>query len=86
MSEERRKAVRHRTLKGGKIVVNDGFSTFDCQVRNLSEAGAKLVVAGIIGIPERFVLALDDGRRFDCLVIWRTETEIGVSFSAGATS
>jgi len=81
MTEERRASHRHRTLKGGKIVLNDGFSTFDCTVRNLSDAGAKLIVAGIIGIPQRFQLALADGRRFDCEMIWHSAGEIGVRFT-----
>lgn len=80
MTEERRKTFRRRTLKGGKIVINSGYSTFDCSVRNLSDDGAKLIVAGIIGIPDHFDLAMDDGRRFGCAVIWRTEVEIGVKF------
>ncbi len=81
MSEETRSSQRHRTLKGGKIVLNDGFSTFTCTIRNMSDTGAKLSVPSVIGIPERFELALDDGRRFDCDVAWRTETELGVRFS-----
>jgi hypothetical protein len=80
MSEDSREAQRHRTLKGGKIVINDGFSTFDCTIRNLSETGAKLVVSSSLAIPQRFVLAMDDGRRFECELAWRTETEIGVHF------
>jgi zona occludens toxin (predicted ATPase) len=79
--EESRKVQRHRTLKGARIVVNDGFSTFQCTVRNLSEAGAKLKVASIIGIPDRFELALDDGQRFKCEVVWKSETEIGIRFA-----
>lgn len=82
MAEDKREAQRHRTLKGGSIVVNDGFSTFDCTVRNLSESGAKLTVVSSLGIPQRFVLAMADGRRFDCEIAWRTETEIGVRFLA----
>jgi zona occludens toxin (predicted ATPase) len=81
MSEQPRASQRHRTLKGAKIVVNDGFSTFTCTVRNMSETGAKLLVPSVIGIPERFTLALDDGRSFACEVAWRTETELGVQFS-----
>lgn len=80
MHEDNRDAQRHRTLKGGRIVVNDGFSTFDCTIRNLSETGAKLVVTSSLGIPERFELAMLDGRKFACAVAWRTETEIGVRF------
>ena len=82
MTEDNRNAQRHRTLKGGSIVVNNGFSTFDCTIRNLSEAGAKLTVANAIGIPEQFELAMQDGRRFPCEVAWRTQTEIGVRFTS----
>lgn len=80
MQDDNRDTQRHRTLKGGSIVINDGFSTFDCTVRNLSETGAKLAVTSSLGIPERFGLAMHDGRRFECAVAWRTETEIGVRF------
>jgi hypothetical protein len=82
MADEPRSAPRRRTLKGGRIVVNDGFSTFDCTVRNMSETGAKLVISSVLGVPERFTLAMDDGRSFSCEVAWRTETEIGVRFTA----
>ena len=78
--EEHRIAPRQRILKGGMIVINDGFSTFKCTVRNLSETGARLKVAGIIGIPDSFRLAMDDGRKFACTVVWKTESEIGVKF------
>ncbi|SFV36342.1 PilZ domain-containing protein [Devosia crocina] len=80
MQEERRQTHRQRTLKGGRIVTNDGHSTFDCTVRNLSGEGAKLIVTSIIGIPQRFGLAMHDGRSFSCETIWHTETEIGVRF------
>lgn len=80
MTEEKRATHRHRTLKGGKIVLNNGHSTFDCTVRNLSDAGAKLIVASIVGIPRTFVLAMDDGRRFSCESIWQKDGEIGVRF------
>lgn len=80
MTEERRAAPRQRTLKGGRIVINNGSSTFDCTIRNLSEIGARLRVTSIIGIPDTFHLAMDDGRQFDCAVAWRTETELGVKF------
>lgn len=80
MQEERRRIPRQRTLKGGRIVLNDGFSTFDCTVRNLTAEGAKLIVSSIIGIPQRFALAMQDGRQFNCETIWHTETEIGVRF------
>ncbi len=80
MTEDHRSAPRQRVLKGGRIVINDGFSTFQCTVRNLSDTGARLKVASIIGIPDAFQLAMDDGRKFACTVAWKTEFEIGVQF------
>lgn len=80
MQDERRRYHRNRTLKGGRIVINDGHSTFDCTVRNLSDEGAKLVVTSILGIPQHFALSMIDGRTFNCEIIWHTETELGVKF------
>lgn len=80
VEKERRTHIRQRTLKGGRIVINDGMSTFQCTMRNFSPAGARLQIAGVIGIPDSFELLLDDGRKFACKVIWRTATEIGVNF------
>lgn len=82
MSDEHRVSPRQRVLKGGRIVINDGFSTFQCTIRNLSDTGAKLKVASVVGIPEQFQLIMDDGRKFGCTVAWRTAEEIGVSFTA----
>ncbi|WP_240232425.1 PilZ domain-containing protein [Devosia lacusdianchii] len=80
MTEEHRAAPRQRVLKGGRIVINDGFSTFQCTVRNLSDTGARVKVASIVGIPDSFELAMDDGRKFACTVVWKTATELGVKF------
>jgi hypothetical protein len=80
MTDDHRSAPRQRVLKGGRIVINDGFSTFQCTVRNLSETGARLKVASIIGIPDTFQLVMDDGRKFACTVAWKTEFEVGVKF------
>ena len=84
MQEERRATIRHRTLKGGKIAINEGFSTIDCTIRNLSTAGAMLRVTSVVGIPDAFQLVLHDGQTFDCVVQRRTATDIGVSFQPAA--
>lgn len=80
MTDDQRAAPRRRTLKGGKIVINNGFSTIQCTVRNLSATGARLQVTSILGIPDTFQLAMDDGQKFDCTIAWRKETELGVKF------
>ena len=80
MQEERRATIRHRTLKGGRIAINDGYSTLECTVRNLSDAGALLRVTSVVGVPDTFQLVMADGSKFDCTVARRTATEIGVKF------
>lgn len=81
MDDERRATIRHRTLKGARIATNEGHSTINCMVRNLSEAGALLRLTSVIGVPDAFQLVLDDGRSFDCTVAHKSATEIGVRFS-----
>jgi hypothetical protein len=78
--EERRKALRHRTLKAGSISFNRAAG-IDCRVRNLSPAGACLEVASQVGIPDDFVLVIEnDHLHQPCHVIWRTATRLGVEF------
>ncbi|MDP2409997.1 MAG: PilZ domain-containing protein [Pseudolabrys sp.] len=80
--DDRRKAQRHRTLKGGSITINHG-GAYDCRVRNLSPAGALLEVASQVGIPDDFVLVIEaDHFKQPCHVIWRTATRLGVEFRA----
>lgn len=82
MTEEHRAASRHRVLKGGRIVINDGFSAYKCMVRNLSETGARLKVESIVGIPDSFQLVMDDGRKYACTTVWKTAVELGVKFDS----
>lgn len=81
MDEERRGTIRHRTLKGGRIATNDGFSTINCTVRNMSENGALLRLTTVVGVPDIFQLVMDDGRKFDCTVAHKSATDLGVHFS-----
>lgn len=76
----RRVSRRMRTLKKATIVIQGGYSVFDCVIRNISETGALLQVGGL-GIPSHFTLKYDAPvPTHPCTVRWRTETAIGVSF------
>ena len=81
--EEKRQTIRHRVLKGGHVVFNDGRSTISCIARDISEDGAKLRFETVIGVPDRFALVLHDGTRHACVVRWRTANELGVHFETG---
>lgn len=78
---EHRTSRRVRVLKTGSIEVSSG-SAIDCVIRNLSKTGAALEVASPLGIPEEFVLSIPaDYLKFQCRVVWRKPTRIGVRFA-----
>ena len=80
---EKRGADRHRVLKAGTIEFGGG--AINCTVRNLSNSGAALDVAGPLGIPDRFTLVLlANGHHKSCRVVWRKEKRIGVTFDSNA--
>lgn len=78
--EERRAALRHRTLKAGIIAFNRAGG-ISCTVRNLSDRGANLEVESPVGIPDDFTLAIDSDHLLrHCRVVWRANHRLGVEF------
>lgn len=78
---ERRRAARHRALKKGEILFNDGYSGIDCLIRNISDTGALLITQNPVGIPARFNLKLEAPRPLRrCELRWRGADRIGVRF------
>ncbi|MHB1103785.1 MAG: PilZ domain-containing protein [Devosia sp.] len=77
---EQRAADRRRVLKGARIVFNNGGSTINCTVRNLSAAGALIRVETVVGIPDAFVLVVADGTRQMSEVVRRSGNDIGIRF------
>jgi len=80
MTTDRRRPNRRRVLKGARISHCGPGTSTECRVRDLSEAGACLVVANSVGVPETFDLVFGDGRVRHCRFEWRTAEKIGVSF------
>lgn len=79
--ENRQTPIRPRTLKGARIVFNQGFSTITCVVRNLTEGGAKLELDTMSGVPDEFTLVFDTGAaERTCSVRWRKGNAIGIQF------
>ena len=78
---ERRLWPRTRVLKKGRIVFNQRRSVIDCTIRNLSAAGALLIVKSLVGIPDRFDLSVDsDAVNHAASVIWKRANQLGVKF------
>ena len=81
-AQERRNVRRNRVLKGGRIRFNQGYSAFECTVRNLNEHGAMIVLGETTGLPHDFELEIngETGHRA-AHVMWRDATRCGLVFN-----
>ena len=83
---ERRKAPRSRVLKSGKIIIAPKAPAIACTIRNLSDAGALLIVeSSTYGIPTLFELVIGNGPRLSCRTVRRDQTSIAIEFIAQAS-
>lgn len=81
MSELRRE-TRLRTFLKGRIVFNNGNSSMDCLVRDLSGSGARLMLSQTATLPEGFDLHIPAKERVHKATLrWRREDSIGVTFA-----
>ena len=78
---ERRPMPRRKVLLEGKTVYEFGRSAIPCQIRNLSEQGARIVVSMHHYLPRELELViLRDMRVFKAELIWRIGYEAGLAF------
>ena len=77
--EERRRTERHAMRGMGKILGGTGSLPRDCWISDISDGGARLHSEA--DIPDEFVLALPQGGRRECRVVWRLGHEAGVSLT-----
>lgn len=76
---EKRAAPRHKVFKRGTIAFGGGG--FDCTVRNMSTTGARIELAGPVGLPPSFMLVIEaDQFMRRCRPVWRQEQRIGLAF------
>lgn len=82
---EHRKETRQRVFLKGRIVFNNGSSSFDCLVRDMSSSGARLVMSDATTLPEVFDLYIPQkDRTYRATLRWRREDGIGVTFEEPA--
>jgi PilZ domain len=81
MDDNKRIAPRQKVLKAGRIILED-LHGFDCQLRDISATGAKIMVAGEEKLPDTFrlLMAADSSIR-PVKVAWRKPGSIGVHFT-----
>jgi hypothetical protein len=87
MSTEQRKWRRKPIGADGFLYTFDGQQIGPCQVRDVSEGGAMLVLSSDGELPRQFVLALSrSGQvRRHCQTVWQTTNHAGVRFTGTST-
>ena len=78
---EPRRADRVRTILGARVVFNGGRSSIDCQIRNMSDTGARLTLNEGLSLPGEFDLEIPTRNKVHRVVLrWRTKDAAGVQF------
>lgn len=84
---EHRNAIRSRAVLKAQIRYNGGLMSAPCVIRDVSETGARLELAGDLALPDQFDLHIDKKnatRR--AIVKWRRAREVGVAFADAAAA
>lgn len=80
MSNNRRE-TRQRTFLKGRIIFNNGSSSMDCLVRDMSASGARLALTETASLPEIFELYIPQkDRSYRSTLRWRRTDGMGITF------
>lgn len=72
-----------RSLLKATVLFASGHRSMDCMVRDISDAGARLVFGTMPAVPDHFELHIPSrGSLQTCVAVWRHEDTIGVRFVA----
>lgn len=82
MVDDRRTHRRARVLRRAKVVFSRGYAALDCVVLDISPGGARLKLASLLGVPDRFELRLDGGPVHAASVRYRTADATGICFES----
>jgi hypothetical protein len=78
---DKRKEARQRTFLKGRIIFNNGASSMDCLVRDLSSTGARLALTETATLPDTFDLFIPQkDRTYKANLRWRRTDGIGIAF------
>lgn len=78
----KRSAPRQPVLRSAKAQFAD--AVVDCLVLDFSAQGARVSIDGFVPFPERLVLELRSGSRWDAVRRWQRGLEVGLEFTAFA--
>ncbi|MGO9048083.1 MAG: PilZ domain-containing protein [Xanthobacteraceae bacterium] len=84
---ERRASRRQKSFLRGIVYFDKRRSVMACLVRDLSEAGARIVLSQTVAIPDLIELHIPQREEtLSARVQWRRADEIGLAFSKAATT
>ena len=82
---EKRRAPRARRLRQARCVFNNGSSSLDVTLRDISPGGAQIVGDALICLPPTFELRIHDGRggysARQARVVWSKTRSAGLEFT-----
>jgi hypothetical protein len=79
---ERRRHTRKKSFLRGCLYFNNRRSAADCLVRDISEAGARLIFSGAVTVPDFVDLYIPQKEEtLRAHVEWRRGDEMGVTFA-----
>jgi hypothetical protein len=82
MMGERRRHTRHKSFLRGCIYYNNRRSAVDCLIRDMSEAGAKLIFSSVVTVPDAVDLYIPQREQMlRAHVQWRKGDEMGVTLT-----
>ena len=80
---ERRPQRRTRVLLGARIAYQDGAQCFDCTIRDLTNAGARISLPRNQPMPSLvYLINMRDRTAHEAKVAWNNGKEAGLSFLA----
>jgi hypothetical protein len=84
--QDRRERGRDKVFLGGVARLNEGGSTMDCVVRNISENGACVELPSSARLPQQMNLTIGQkGRSVLAEMIWRQANRVGLAFRTMVT-
>ena len=80
--KDMRKNARRQLCHAARILVGEKSSQRACQISDISEGGARLILDADGDLLDRFVLLLtaNGGAQRRCRVVWRRGLDVGVAF------
>ncbi|PHR61174.1 MAG: hypothetical protein COA43_04135 [Robiginitomaculum sp.] len=80
--QRRLEPMRMTQFKPVRLIYNNGYSSLDAILRNLSENGARIETPDAVHLPGKFIMKTTDGRlEKTCTRVWRDQNFIGVKFT-----